>query len=48
MRHIFDFHAKPPPVIATQRAKTFGNPYTFPTNFPDWPPGTVPVTDPFL
>ncbi len=49
MRHIFDFHAKPrSPVIATQRAKTFGNPYTFPTNFPDWPPGTVPVTDPFL
>jgi phospholipase C len=49
MRHIFDFHAKPrPPVMATQRATTFGNPYTFPTNFPDWPPGTVPVTDPFL
>ena len=46
--HIFNFKANPrAPVIATERAVTFGNPYTFPSNFPGWPPGTVPVTNPF-
>ena len=48
MEHLFDFKRNPQaPKVATQRAETFGNPYTFPSSFPDWPPGTVPVTSPF-
>ena len=48
MEHIFDFKAKPrAPVPATTRAETFGSPWTFPSNFPDWPPGTVPAEAPF-
>ena len=33
--------------VLRERAKTFGDPYSYPSNFPDWPAGTVPVTDPF-
>ena len=48
MEHLFDFRSDPrPPSIATKRAKTFGDPYSYPANFPDWPQGTVPVTNPF-
>jgi phospholipase C len=48
MEHLFDFKHDPrAPSVFTQRAKTFGDPYNYPSNFPDWPPGTVPVTDPF-
>ena len=48
MEHLFDFEAEPrAPSVFTQRAKTFGDPYSYPSNFPDWPAGTVPVTDPF-
>ena len=48
MEHVFDFRSDPrPPSIATQRAQTFGDPYAYPSNFPDWPHGTVPVTNPF-
>ena len=43
MGHMFDFTAKPrPPQPSAKRAKTFGTPWVFPKNFPDWPPGTVP------
>jgi phospholipase C len=46
--HVFDFSAKPrAPEIATKRAKTYGNPLEFPTDFPGWPPGTVPTENPF-
>ncbi len=48
MEHLFDFKLDPrAPSVFTQRAQTFGDPYNYPSNFPDWPPGTVPVTDPF-
>jgi phospholipase C len=48
MEHIFDFKHKPrAPVPAPRRAETFGSPWEYPSNFPDWPPGTVPVTAPF-
>ena len=48
LEHVFDFKANPQtPRIAARQADTFGNPYTFPANFPDWPVGTTPVTDPF-
>jgi hypothetical protein len=49
MEHLFDFSGgpMPPPSPSTARAKTFGDPYSYPANFPDWPSGTVPVTDPF-
>jgi len=48
MEHLFDFRSDPrPPSFATQRARTFGDPYAYPSNFPDWPQGTVPVTNPF-
>jgi phospholipase C len=48
MEHLFDFKANAQaPRVAIERAKTFGNPYTFPQHFPDWPPGTVPVESPF-
>jgi hypothetical protein len=48
MEHLFDFTADPrAPSVFTQQAKTFGGPYSYPSNFPDWPAGTVPVTDPF-
>ena len=46
--HVFDFgHGPRSPELATKRVKTFGNPYQFPTDFPGWPPGTVPQTHPF-
>ncbi len=47
MSHIFDFQAKPrPPQPTSTRAPTYGSPFQFPTDYPGWPPGTVPVTDP--
>lgn len=47
--HVFDFGQKPrPPQPSSKRAKTYGkSPYDYPTSFPGWPPGTVPVTNPF-
>ncbi len=48
LEHVFDFASAPrPPSPATRRAETFGDPYSYPANFPDWPKGTTPVTDPF-
>ncbi len=48
LEHTFDFGSNPrPPRLATQRAVTFGDPYTFPSSFPDWPPGTQPQSGPF-
>ena len=45
--HVFDF-SKPPrkPVVSAEKAKTYGKFDEFPTDFPGWPPGTVPVTNP--
>ena len=43
-----DFSKKPrKPSFATERAKTFGDPYQFPDHYPGWPPGTVPEEHPF-
>jgi phospholipase C len=48
MQHMFDFKAKPrAPQPSSARAKTYGSPWEYPTHFPGWPPGTVPVTNPF-
>ena len=30
-----------------QAAKTYGDPFEYPDDFPGWPEGTVPVTEPF-
>jgi phospholipase C len=46
--HVFDFKQKPrAPAFGTAKAKTFGDPWDFPSNFPGWPPGTIPVENPF-
>lgn len=48
MTHIFDFSSPPrPPHVSTERAKTYGSPWQFPTDFPGWPAGTVPQENPF-
>jgi phospholipase C len=48
MSHMFDFRSAPrEPVLATKRAKTYGNPYEFPKGYPGWPRGTIPVDNPF-
>ena len=44
----FDFAKRPrKPVVSSARAKTYGDPWDFPSDFPGWPTGTVPVTNPF-
>ena len=46
--HVFDFSAKPrAPAISTRRAKTYGDAFDFPDDYPGWPVGTEPVTNPF-
>jgi phospholipase C len=46
--HVFDFGRHPrKPELATKHVKTFGNAYQFPKDFPGWPPGTIPQTNPF-
>jgi phospholipase C len=43
MSHLFNFTKNPrPPMPATRKAETYGNPYVFPKDFPGWPPGTTP------
>jgi phospholipase C len=48
MTHMFDFK-KPPrsPQPSKRRAKTYGSPWVYPTDYPGWPTGTVPVENPF-
>ena len=46
--HVFDFSAPPrPPAIATAQAKTYGDPFDYPDDYPGWPEGTNPVEEPF-
>lgn len=46
--HVFDFSAGPrAPEIGTERAKTFGDPFDHPEEYPGWPAGTVPAENPF-
>jgi phospholipase C len=48
MEHLFDFSSPPrPPQPSPKRATTYGSPWVYPTHFSGWPPGTVPVTNPF-
>ena len=48
LRFIFDFSAPPrPPAIATAQAKTYGDPFDYPDDYPGWPEGTNPVEEPF-
>jgi phospholipase C len=45
MAGLFDFKKKPrPPTPSTTKVNSFGTPWVFPSNFPGWPPGTVPTT----
>jgi phospholipase C len=42
MSHMFDFTRNPQkPRMATTKAKTYGNAWTYPGTFPGWPKGTV-------
>jgi len=47
MDHLFDF-SKPPrkPSLATKKAKTYGDPFVFPHDYPGWPAATSPATTP--
>jgi len=46
--HVFDFSSPPrPPAIATAQAKTYGDPFDYPDDYPGWPEGTNPVEEPF-
>ena len=46
--HVFDFSAPPrPPAVATAQAKTYGDPFDYPEDYPGWPEGTDPVEEPF-
>jgi phospholipase C len=46
--HVFDFSAPPrSPEITTLQAKTYGDAFDYPSDYPGWPPGTDPVDAPF-
>jgi phospholipase C len=48
MTHLFDFKRPPrSPQPSNERAKTYGSPWVFPTDYPGWPKGTVPAENPF-
>ncbi len=46
--HVFDFSKAPrDPAITTAKAKTYGDPFEYPDDYPGWPAGTNPVEEPF-